>query len=72
MAFLATIGKWILTFFIEKVLTIIVDAIKEYMKVQEEKARIKKEVKEKIDEIKKDPDPVSRAKRLRDYLSTSA
>jgi len=44
-------------------------AVLDWLKIKAEEQKLKKQVKEKLIEIRKDPDRVNRAKRLRDFLN---
>lgn len=68
--FLATFLRWFGGFFIDKLLRAIIEAIQEYVKTQKETSEVKKALKEKVAEVMLDPDPISRAKRLKDLLGT--
>lgn len=59
---------WILNLLAPIVLKFGLNTLKDYLEKKAADAATKKAIKEKVDEILKDPDPVSRAKRMRDLL----
>jgi len=59
--------KYIIGIAIEKIIEVVVSAIKDYLELQ----KIKKVNKEKVKEVLSEKDPVVKAKRVTDLLSTS-
>jgi len=65
-AFWNIILAWLGKYFLDK----IIEAIKEHLELKAHEKKLRKQIKEKIKEIKSEKDPKIRAQRMSDFLNS--
>lgn len=62
---------WLVAVLIEKVLKVIVGAISDYVQYKQKEKKMIKKNKGQWNDVKKEKDPIIRAKRKRDYFASN-